>query len=46
MIEDLLREAGFMLPQSKNAHLFLKSLQDEEIKSKAATLLEKIEIND
>ena len=46
MIEDLLREAGFMLPQSKNAHLFLKSLQDEEINSKAATLLEKIEIND
>jgi Fe-S-cluster-containing hydrogenase component 2 len=30
MAEDLLREAGYMLPQSKNVQDFLQSLLDEE----------------
>ncbi|MEG0072510.1 MAG: 4Fe-4S binding protein [Raoultibacter sp.] len=31
MAEDILREAGYMLPQSKNTHVFLKSLQEAPV---------------
>jgi len=49
--EDLFRESGYMLPQSKNAHNILKKLFDDEKysfldKNAIKTLLETIEIND
>lgn len=50
MSEDLFREAGYMLPQSKNAHAFLRSLLDyPESDFPVAivkTLLDKIEQNE
>lgn len=43
IIEDLMREAGFMLPQSKNAHdLLIKISHDEKVKDVANKLLDKI----
>jgi Fe-S-cluster-containing dehydrogenase component len=45
IIEDLMREAGFMLPQSKNAHEFLKGINNDEIKEIVEKLLKNISIN-
>ncbi|MDY4889195.1 MAG: ferritin family protein [Sphaerochaetaceae bacterium] len=51
MAEDLIREAGFMLPQSSNAHAFLKELassphgKDFPVDA-VRTLLEKLEQNE
>lgn len=46
--EDLLREAGYMLPQSKNTHQLLKALlkEDDIPKESVKYLLEKIEPNE
>ena len=46
VIEDLMRESGYMLPQSKISNDFLQSLTKGEMKEVANQLLEKIEIND
>ena len=48
MVEDMMREAGFMLPQSSNTNKLLLSLKgkDEEIDKVINKLLEKLEIND
>ncbi len=48
MVEDMMREAGFMLPQSSNTNKFLISLKgkDEEIDKVIDKLLDKLEIND
>ena len=49
MIEDLIREAGYMLPQSKNTHEFLEKIKangDETAKEIVQKLLDKIEINE
>ena len=48
MVEDMMREAGFMLPQSSNTNKFLISLKgkDEEIDKVINKLLDKLEIND
>ena len=48
MVEDMMREAGFMLPQSSNTNKLLISLKgsDEEIDKVINKLLEKLEIND
>ena len=49
MIEDILREAGYMLPQSKNSHDFLEDIKangDDTAKDIAAKLLDKIEVNE
>lgn len=49
MIEDIAREAGYMLPQSKNTNTLLKDIKangDETSKKIAETLLEKIEVNE
>lgn len=47
IIEDLMREAGFMLPQSKNAHdLLVKISHDEKVKDVANKLLDKIRVNE
>ena len=48
MVEDLFREAGYMLPQSSNTNKLLISLKgkDEEIDKVINKLLEKLEIND
>ena len=48
MVEDMMREAGFMLPQSSNTNKFLISLKgkDEEIDKVINKLLEKLEAND
>ena len=49
MVEDIIREAGYMLPQSKNTHQFLEDIKvngDETSKKIAQTLLDKIEINE
>ena len=49
MVEDIIREAGYMLPQSKNTHQFLENIKangDETSKKIAQTLLDKIEINE
>lgn len=48
IIEDIMREAGYMLPQSKNTHEFLIELKNKE-KSLAKTvdqILEKIKVNE
>ena len=48
IIEDIMREAGYMLPQSKNTHEFLIELKNNE-KSLAKTvdqILEKIKVNE
>ena len=48
IIEDLFREAGYMLPQSSNANKLLISLKDkdEEVDKIINKLLDKLEIND
>ena len=48
MVEDMMREAGFMLPQSSNTNKLLFSLKgkDEEIDKVINKLLEKLEVND
>ena len=48
MVEDMMREAGFMLPQSSNTNKLLFSLKgkDEEIDNIINKLLEKLEVND
>ena len=49
MIEDLIREAGYMLPQSKNTHEVLEKIKangDEIAKEIVQKLLDKIEINE
>ena len=49
MIEDILREAGYMLPQSKNSHDFLEDIKangDDTAKDIANKLLDKIETNE
>ena len=47
IIEDLMREAGFMLPQSKNAHdLLVKISHDEKVKDVVDALLNKIRVNE
>ena len=48
MVEDIFREAGYMLPQSSNTNKLLISLKgkDEEIDKVINKLLEKLEIND
>ena len=48
MIEDMMREAGFMLPQSSNTNKFLISLKgkDEDIDKITSKLLDKLEVND
>lgn len=51
MAEDLLREAGYMLPQSKNAHKFLQELldnppSDDIPQDIVETLLERIPCNE
>lgn len=46
IIEDLMREAGFMLPQSKNAHEFLNKINNAEISEIVNELLEKIPVNE
>lgn len=48
IIEDFIREAGYMLPQSKNTHEFLIELKNSE-KALAKTvdqILEKIKVNE
>ena len=49
MIEGIAREAGYMLPQSKNTNTLLEDIKtngDETSKKIAETLLEKIEVNE
>lgn len=51
MTEDLLREAGYMLPQSRNAHEFLQELldnppSDDVPRDIVETLLERIPCNE
>ena len=48
MVEDMMREAGFMLPQSSNTNKLLFSLkgEDEEIDKVINKLLDKLEVND
>ncbi len=48
MIEDLLREAGYMLPQSQNTHEFLKLIKETGGSSAhiAQELLDKIKVNE
>ena len=45
ILEDLMREAGYMLPQSKNTHEFLNKLKEANIKQ-AEILLEKLKVNE
>ena len=45
ILEDLMREAGYMLPQSKNTHEFLNKLKEAKIKQ-AEILLEKLKVNE
>lgn len=47
IIEDLMRESGFMLPQSKNVHdLLVKISHDENISDIVNILLNKIGVNE
>ena len=47
IIEDLMREAGYMLPQSKNTHNLLNRLKsNSDIKDKVEQLLDKLEVNE
>lgn len=48
MVEDLFREAGYMLPQSSNTNKLLISLKgkDEEVDKTILKLLDKLEVND
>jgi hypothetical protein len=45
MAEDLLRESGYMLPQSRNAKKFLKELAEKE-SERADKLLKMIKSNE
>ena len=48
MIEDMMREAGYMLPQSSNTNKLLISIRgkDEEVDKIIDKLLDKLEVND
>lgn len=47
ILEDLMREAGYMLPQSKNTHnLLIKLKNNPDIKDKVEKLLDKLEVNE
>ena len=46
MIEDMMREAGYMLPQSSNTNKLLRSLKNKDNTNIIDKLLEKIEVND
>ncbi len=51
MAEDLIRESGYMLPQSSNTNKFLKDLREDKIvngypKEEVDNLLNKLEVND
>lgn len=46
IIEDLMREAGFMLPQSKNAHELLNKINNDDIKEIVEKLLKNIPVNE
>jgi len=46
MAEDLLREAGYMLPQSANTRAFLRSVADTPAGDAARALLERIAFNE
>ena len=48
MIEDILRESGYMLPQSKNVNHLLNQIKQNNDSSKivAAKLLDRIEMNE
>ena len=49
MVEDIMREAGYMLPQSTNSNKFLNYLlnkEDDLDKTIINKLLEKLEVND
>ena len=49
MLEDIFREAGYMLPQSKNTNKLLNNIKqngDSTSKEIASKLLDKIEINE
>jgi len=46
MAEDLLREAGYMLPQSGNTRAFLRSIADAPAGGVARELLDRIEFNE
>ncbi len=47
-IEDLMREAGYMLPESKNTHELLEELKEKtpSKKEEIIKLLEKLEVNE
>ena len=47
ILEDLMRENGYMLPESRNTHDFLEKIKEETAINKEVTfLLEKLEVND
>ena len=48
IVEDIFREAGYMLPQSSNTNKLLISLKgkDEEVDKIIDKLLDKLEVND
>ena len=48
MVEDIMREAGYMLPQSRNTNKLLNNLleKDEDNKEIITQLLKKLEVNE
>ena len=49
IIEDLMREAGYMLPQSKNTHELLEKIRPtlpSNLQKNVDVLLERLPIND
>ena len=47
ILEDLMRESGYMLPQSKNTHELLHKLKNNnDIKEQIQKLLNKLEVNE
>ena len=48
VLEDIMREKGYMLPESKNTHDFLESLKSEkDIDQKVVEqLLQSLEVNE
>ncbi len=49
VVEDLMREAGYMLPQSRNSHEFLKNIKPtlpSNLQKNVDVLLERLSIND
>lgn len=49
VVEDFMRESGYMLPQSKNTHEFLQNIRvyvPESLQIKIDQLLEKLVVND